>query len=215
MNILNPYFEKDCRELVRGYLGAGETLVWVRECGYQDRFGYVVLTNTRVITAVFNPEVLFGTKRERVNFYTPKRSLVGKLLTFHDQRSTYLAPEYELSEQENKTRTIYEVPLVKIQGIEREDYLVKLKTGETTMVELTFLVKEGIVIDRPLLYTKGAGDELYTLMQNLLATIKDTGQQQSDENKASLIASLTELHEAGVLSDEEFEAKKQAILANE
>jgi hypothetical protein len=50
-------------------------------------------------------------------------------------------------------------------------------------------------------------------MQNLLATIKDTGQQQSDENKASLIASLKELHDAGILSDEEFEAKKRALFS--
>lgn len=213
MDTLNRYFQEDCRELIRGHFGADESLVWVKECGYQDCFGYMVVSNKRVITAVFDPQSLFGGKRERVNFYKPKSGLLGKLSAFQAERSTFLAPESELGEPETKKRKLYEAPLPKITGVERQDYRVKLKNGETTMVEVTFVVEEDVVIDRPLLYTKKAGDMLVELMQKMIAEETAVSTQNPSEDTATLIASLVELHEAGVLSDEEFDAKKQAILA--
>ena len=221
MDTLNPYFQEDCQELVRGHFGADESLVWAKECGYQDCFGYVVVSNKRVITAVFDPQSLFGGKRERVNFYKPKSGLFGKLSAFQAERSTYLAPNFELSEQESKKRRVYEAPLSKISDVERQDYLVKLNEGETTMVELTFVAEEGVLIDRPLLYTQEAGDMLFEVVKKLIAgetavstsSRRAVSPQKPAEDTAALIASLVELHEASVLSDEEFEAKKQAILA--
>ena len=213
MESLNPYFQADCQELIRGHFGADEMLVWAKECGYQDCFGYVVVSNKRVITAVFDPQSLLGGKRQRVNFYKPKSGLLGKLSAFQAERSTYLAPDSELSEQETKKRKNYEAPLSKINSVERQDYRVKLKSGETTMVEITFMAEEDVVIDRPLLYTKEAGDELYKLMQKMLGGETAVSPPKPAEDTAALIASLVELHKAGVLSDEEFEAKKQAILS--
>ena len=97
MESLNAFFQEDCQELVRGHFGADESLMWARECGYQDCFGYVVVSNKRVITAVFDPQALFGGKRKRVVFYKPKSGLLGKLSAFQAERSTFLAPESELS----------------------------------------------------------------------------------------------------------------------
>lgn len=207
METLNPYFHQDCQELMRGHFGADESLVWVRECGYQDCFGYVVVSNKRVITAVFNPAALFGGKRHRVKFYQPKSGLLGKLSAFQAERNTYLAPDSDLSEQETKKRIVYEAPLSKIVGVERQDYRVKLKEGETLMIEITFVAEEEVVIDRPLLYTKEAGDELHSLLNEIIAK-----GPPAPTNKATLIDSLAELHKAGVLSDDEFETKKQEIL---
>ncbi len=205
--MLNPYFHEDCQELIRGHFGADESLLWAKECGYQDCFGYVVVSNKRLITAVFNPAVLFGGKRQHITFYKPKSGLLGKLSAFQAERNTYLAPDSKLSEQETKKRIVYEAPLNKIVGVERQDYQVKRKEGETIMVEITFVADEEVVIDRPLLYTKEAGDELYALLKEIIATGLPTS-----TNKTALIASLAELHKAGVLSDEEFEIKKQEIL---
>jgi hypothetical protein len=221
MEPLNPYFQEDCQELIRGHFGADESLVWAKECGYQDCFGYVVVSNKRVITAVFDPQVLFGGKRKRVSFSQPKSGLWGKLSTFPAERSTFLAPDSELSGQETKKRRLYEAPLAKITSVERQDYRVKLKSGETTMVEITFVAEEEVVIDRPLLYTQEAGDELFELVKKMIgaetAVSRGSGPtifaQNPVEDTASLIASLLELHEAGVLSDEEFAVKKQAILS--
>ena len=189
----------------------------------------MVVSNKRLITAVFNPASLLGGKRHRVNFYKPKSGLLGKLSAFQAERSTFLAPDSELSEQETKKRKNYEAPLSKISSVERQDYHVKLKSGKTTMVEITFVAAEEVMIDRPFLYTKEAGDELYELVQKIIAgeTATSTSSEQAvstssrqaisppnpAEDTTSLIASLSELHEAGVLSDEEFEAKKQTILA--
>jgi len=214
MEPLNRYFQEDCQELMRGHFGADESLVWAKECGYQDCFGYVVVSNKRVITAVFDPQILLGGKRHRVNFYKPKSGLFGKLSAFQAERSTYLAPDSELSEQETKKRKNYEAPLAKISGVARQDYRVKLKDGETTMVEITLVVEEDVLIDRPILYTKDMGDELFGLMEKMIT--EGSGQdspQEPAEDTATLIASLVELHKAGVLSDEEFEAKKQAVLS--
>ncbi len=169
MESLNPYFQEDCQELIRGHFGADESLVWAKECGYQDCFGYVVVSNKRVITAVFDPQALFGGKRERVNFYKPKSGLFGKLSAFQAERSTFLAPESALSEPETRKRKLYEAPLFKITGVDREDYRVKLKNGETTMVEMTFVAEEDVMIDRPLLYTKEAGDALFELVKRMIA----------------------------------------------
>lgn len=220
METLNPYFQEDCQELIRGHFGADESLVWAKECGYQDCFGYVVVSNKRVITAVFDPQSLFGGKRERINFYKPKSGLLGKLSAFQAERSTFLPPESELTEQETQKRKLYEAPLAKIRHVERQDYTVKLKSGDTTMVEITFVAAEEVVVDRPLLYTKEAGDELYTLVQRMIdgetAVSPSSGQavsEQPAEDKETLIAALVELHGAGVLSDDEFEAKKQALLS--
>jgi hypothetical protein len=213
METLNPYFQKDCQELIRGHFGADESLVWVKECGYQDCFGYVVVSNKRVITAVYNPQSLFGGKQQRVTFYKPKSGLWGKLSAFQAERCTYLAPTSDLSEQETKKRKVYEAPLIKLTSVNRQDYQVKLKSGTTTMVEVTFVTEEDVVIDRPLLYTKEAGDELVALVQKMIAGKTAVTIQNPAEDINSLIASLAELHEAGVLSDEEFEAKKQEILA--
>ena len=228
MEPLNAYFQEDCQELVRGHFGADESLVWVKECGYQDCFGYVVVSNKRVITAVFDPQSLFGGKRERVDFYKPKSGILGKLSAFQAERSTFLAPEFELSESETNKRRIYEAPLFKITDVAREDYQVKLKHGEATMVEITFVAEEDVVIDRPLLYIKEAGDDLFGLMKRMIAgetavstlrhssvepSLGQTVLEKSAENTEALITALVELHEAGVLSDDEFEAKKQALLS--
>ena len=219
MESLNAFFQEDCQELIRGHFGADESLVWAKECGYQDCFGYVVVSNKRVITAVFDPQSLFGGKRERVNFYKPKSGILGKLSAFQAERSTFLAPDFELSEQESKKRRVYEAPLFKITDVAREDYQVKLKHAETTMVEITFVVEEDVVIDRPLLYTKAAGDALVELVERMIGgettTSTSSGtavSEQPAEDKNALITALVELHEAGVLSDEEFEVKKQALL---
>ena len=138
--------------------------------------------------------------------------MLGKLSAFQAERSTFLAPDSELSEQETKKRKNYEAPLSKISSVERQDYLVKLKSGETTMVEISFVAEEEVVIDRPILYTKEAGDELYKLVKKMIAG-ETAVSAQPTEDTASLIASLAELHEVGILSDEEFEAKKQAVLS--
>jgi hypothetical protein len=207
---MNPHLQQDLEELLQGHFAADEALVWAGECGYQDCFGYVVVSTRRVVTAVFDPTILFGGSRQRVVFYKPKRGLLGKLSAFQAERATYLAPDSPLTAAESGKRKLYEAPLAKITGVSRQDYPVTLKSGETTtMVELTFLTEENVVIDRPILYTKAAGDELQTLVQGMLAAPTD---RETAVHTSTLLASLTKLHEAGLLSDEEFASKQQALL---
>lgn len=205
---MNPHLQQDLEELLQGHFAADEALVWARECGYQDCFGYVVVSTRRVVTAVFDPTTFFGGSRQRVVFYKPKRGLLGKLSAFQAERATYLAPDSPLTAAESGKRKLYEAPLAKITGVSRQDYPVTLKSGETTMVELTFLTEENVVIDRPVLYTKAAGDELQTLVQGMLAAPTD---RETAVHTSTLLASLTKLHEAGLLSDEELASKQQAL----
>ena len=81
------------------------------------------------------------------------------------------------------------------------------------MVEITFVAEEEVVIDRPLLYTKEVGDELFGLVEKMIGGKTAVSGQKPVEDKEALIAALVELHEAGLLSDDEFEAKKQALLS--
>ena len=124
----------------------------------------------------------------------------------------YIPSDKPLNNRQLREQSVFDVqlPLLVEQGIPRTDYHLKYKGDSWRFVHLwerAFLEKDG--------------NHIYSLMQQALenggkvlrGTDSETGASAGKEDVTRLIESLAKLHNAGVISDDEFLRKKTELLS--
>ncbi|HRQ36860.1 MAG TPA: SHOCT domain-containing protein [Chloroflexota bacterium] len=205
---LNQHFLDDAKRIIQERFWEQETLTWAANCGFRERFGYVLLSSERIFSVLFD-----ASARGRKRILYIKQDSWWNLSSVSNDRGLYLPPNSELTKREYSSRQVIEVQLSQLKGVSRQDYDVQVKrdaTEKMIAVDVVTLGRGGIA--EPIFYIYEDGQFLYKFMSDHSRKITDNTSQDPSSDIASLIEALAKLHQAGILSNDEFEAKKKELL---
>lgn len=210
---LNQYFLDDAKYIIQERFSKDETLSWAANCGYTERFGYVLLSSERIFSIFFDPNTgTFGVNRKRT-LYDKRDSLWDSLSSVSLDRGLYLPPNSILTKKEQASRQVFEVQLSQITGVNRQDYEVKVGRKTETMVSITVTTLGRSDIYAPIFYVHQDGQFIYKYLRDMSQKFSASLPDNKQSDVTSLINALAKLYQAGVLTDEEFETKKRELLS--
>ena len=204
------------------YIQPGEDIFAVAECsgrGFSEHtaggfFGFFVLTNERALVVWFRA----FPKREQVRFYQPSEGFFYHTLT--DETILGFPPSPPLLDSEIETRQVQEVLLSMIEQVERTVYSATLDEHLFQCIEIN-LKGSGRGPDGWLgsvglwraLFDANEGQAVYNLLDT---TLKSGGGQIeatiSRDEMLQRLERLASLFQAGMLTEEEFQAGKRRLL---
>jgi hypothetical protein len=215
---LNQYYLGDAVRLIQERFRPQEVLTWASNCGYsRDGFGYVLLSSERVFSVGFSADngILGAFPRKRVPYGKEVGLMDRPLGSSGREGLLYLPVTSQLTKKEQSSREVKEIFLGQITGVDRHDYEVKVGSSTEQTVELRIKTHDhysdiyGLV-----LYAHQEGQFLYESLVDYLRKLTPANLGTSENADVQLlIASLAELHQAGILTNEEFEEKKQALIS--
>jgi hypothetical protein len=211
---LNQCFLDHARQVIQTRFGEQETVTWSFNCGFPEAFGYVLLSSKRVFTVQFvNPDQSLIGGRKRI-IYDKQETLWRDFWGGYSQdKGFYLPPSSELTKKEQSSCEIREARLNQISGVNRQDYEVRLGADTETIVFITVDSLGKSQLSRPIFYTYEDGQFFYTFLSDLSRKNAPGVGPVPKSDIASLIEALANLHQAGVLTDEEFDSKKRDLLS--
>jgi hypothetical protein len=212
---LNQYYLDDAHRIIQERFWEQETVTWVANCGYWERFGYVLLSSERLFTILFENRSagILGAGRKRI-VYDRRSSFLDMVMGSDGlDRGLYLPPNSKLTQKELTSRIVREALLSQITKVDRQDYEVKVDGNTETMVYISVTSLGKNQVGEPIFYTHQDGQFLYTFLRDLSRKYVPEVDPTSNSEAISLIRALAKLHQAGILTDEEFETKKQELLS--
>ncbi len=218
-----PFFAEDFQRLRKENIWTHESIRYVANCNYIGRFGYIVITSDRVIC------VCFGSTSTRFSLlpldwgnYFTGRSLVKIPVDPYIMEIRY-TPHPPFTKEELDARHVYEVPLINISGVEKhKDSEVSIEGRKFQVLPLEL---KGIGIGGefwpPVLpkmlffFDPDDGKRAYELL-GAAATrgripLSPPPSQKTDIPE--LLQALAKLRDSGVITEQEFEKKKEELLS--
>ncbi len=209
---LNQYFLEHARQIIQSRFWEQETMTWSANCGFLEGFGYVLLSSKRIFTIhfVYPERSLFGGRKRII--YDKQETLWRDVIGGYSQdKGLYLTPNSELTNKELSSCEVREARLNQISGVNRQDKAVKFGTNIETMVFVTIDSLGRSQLSAPIFYTTEDGQSFYNLLSDLSYKNEHALSQTANSDVISLIEAVNTLHQAGVLTDEEFEDKKRKL----
>lgn len=228
MSEIAKSYQLDFENLKQGTLQPTEQVIWAGNFTQfkngDYRFGYLVLTPQRLIRISFEAEVSFGCLSCLVLLITlgygaiflgpdkPKRSYYE--VEYRENRShrhygiAVAVPATPLTPHELSSRKVEDFFLHNITSLQRADERIRGTDHDLVEFEIRFLSDDLI---RVVLFSKQEAAEMYTYLQKHAQSRAD--QASIDYDLADQLQRLVQLHEAGILTDEEFDAAKRRLIS--
>jgi hypothetical protein len=215
--ILHGEFTRFCQE----YLQPNEEVFSVVECscrGFESgltssHFGFFVITGERALLAYYEANL----KREQIRFYQEGEGFFYHVLT--DETVLALPPSPPLHPSEIESRQVQEALLSMIETVERRAYSVTVEDHLFQCIELNckgsgrgpdgWLGSVGLW---RMLFDARDGQAIYNLLHISIQAGGHVHATVSRDEMLQRLERLASLYQAGMLTEEEFQAGKRKLL---
>jgi hypothetical protein len=218
---LSPIFHDEFKRFVQEFLQPGEDIFYVAESscrGFSERmsggyFGFFVVTAERAFSVAYQAYP----KREQIRFYQEGEGFFYHTLA--DETILGLAASAALHQSEIKTRQVQEVLLTMIENIERTAYSATVDDYLFQCIELNFKGSGrgpdgwlGSVGMWRTLFDAKDGQAIYKLIQSVIQGGGQIEATVSRDEMLQRLERLASLYQAGMLTENEFQAGKRRLL---
>jgi hypothetical protein len=196
-----PFFRQDYDRVKKEHLWANENVLFASYCSGLDSFGYVTITTDRLI------HVLFAAEK---GFFASQRD---KCKAENWQASFYNIPTSPLTPKELAGRYVEEIPLNTILSVQRCEMKEHLNGRPLIQVNLSMLAQK--YPHNLFFYDLQDSKKVHELL-GTYATRREFSTNQPTSGASdipSLLEALARLRASGVITDQEYQIKKNELLA--
>jgi len=213
---LSPLYHAQYAWLKKTRLQSDEAVFAVADCSfpaYGTEFGFVVVSAYRILKVEYQTREIFGRSSKLV--YKEGGGFFSSPMSSPERKCCWFDLSSPLSRGETGRRRVVETQLKLIQETDRRDFAIRFAGERLALTELIFSYPQrfGSTYLRIVLATPSA-KSVYDLIQTAAQSNDQilTVETRKETGIPGLIDSLARLHQAGVLTDQEFEQKKQELL---
>lgn len=208
---ISPIFHTEYEWLKNTHLQPNELVFAAADCSEAAEggreFGFVVVSSYRILRVIYETRNRAKKRIYKIGSIFDEPGTLKRESCWFDLSSS-------LSGVELQCRNVKEIQLKNIIRVERSDHTVKNAGQYLKLIELTIVLEERTWGYLRVMFSAERGQMFYDLIQT--AVQNQGGIPTEEANKISsipgLIEALGRLHQAGVLTDQEFEQKKRELL---
>lgn len=203
---ISPLFHAEYAWLKDAHLQPSEPVFAAADVG-GELFGFAVVTSSRVLAIQYRTSGIFEASRAKTPIYREGGGFFDKVAAVYSWYD--LSPP--LSRSEIRSRKVADWRLDEFaRDLKRREYVIRLAKHSLKLVELRMHLGWG----PRYVFKEEAGKTIYDLIQ---VAAQNQGwippeETAPDHSSSGLIDALARLHQAGVLTDQEFEQKKKELL---